>query len=182
MKILSTKSLLLLLIAIVSGCSNSTEPDYNKNFDSLTNLNAKQVIALGNEWRDSAPKIKTYITTSEVIMEFPDERVMKKSLPDSLMYLAVAPYFNTTHECEIHYPSSCSGELIEKSVKLTAKDANGTIYFDGNITTLKHGFFEIWLPRNKNIKLVITYDSKVGEESLSTNSDSRTCITTIKLQ
>ena len=86
------------------------------------------------------------------------------------MYIAVAPYINTTHECSNHYPSSCEGELTQKSVKLTAKDDIGNIYFDGNIATLKHGFFEIWLPRNKNIKLTISYNSLNGEETIPTQS------------
>jgi hypothetical protein len=174
--------ILTLLSIVIISCNNSTDTDYNKNYESLTNLDAKQVIALGNEWRDSAPQIKTHITSTEVIMEFPDGRVVKKTLPESLMYIAVAPYINTTHECTTHYPSSCEGELFEKSVKLTAKDENGNIYCDGNITTLKHGFFEIWLPRDKNIKLSISYNSLSSEETIPTKSDSRTCITTIKLK
>ena len=68
-------------------------------------------------------------------------------------------------------------------MNITAKDnENGSIYFDGNITTLKHGFFEIWVPRNRNLTLTIKYNDLTGEEILSTNSDSRTCITTIKLK
>jgi hypothetical protein len=174
--------ILLVISLVIISCNSSTDPDYNKNYESLANLDAKQAIALGNEWRDSAPQIKTHITSTEVIMEFPDGRVVKKTLPDSLMYIAVAPYINTTHECATHYPSSCEGELIEKQVKLIAKEDNGNNYFDGNITTLKHGFFEIWLPRNKNIKLTISYNSLTGEETIPTKSDSRTCITTIKLK
>jgi hypothetical protein len=107
---------------------------------------------------------------------------VKKSIPDNLMYIGVAPYIKTTHGCSTHYPSSCSGELTEKTVKLTAKGDDGTIYIDGDVTTLKHGFFELWLPRNRNIKLIITYNSMEGEEIITTKSDSRTCITTIELK
>ena len=174
--------ILIILGSLIISCSNSTEPDYNKYYNELSNLDAKQTIEKGNEWRDSAPKIKTHITSTEVIVEFPDGRVVNKSLPDNLMYIAVAPYLNTTHECSTHYPSSCKGEITEKSVKLTAKDEDGTIYFDENMTTLKYGFFELWLPRNRNIKLELKFNSFVGEETIQTNSDSRTCITTIRLK
>ncbi len=174
--------LLLVLGSLVISCSNSTDPAYDKNYESLSNADAKQAIALGNEWRDSSPKITTHITPQEVIIDFPDGRIVKKALPDSAMYIAVAPYVTTTHQCQLHYPSSCSGELAEKTIRLTAKDETGSIYFDGNITTLKHGFFEIWLPRNKNIKLQMSYNSLSGEEIIATRNDSRTCITTIKLK
>lgn len=174
--------ILIVLYSILLGCSNSIDPNYNSKIDTLTNLDAKQAIALGNEWRDSSPQIKTFITSKEVIIEFPDGREVKKTLPDSLMYIGIAPFINNTHVCSTHYPSSCSGELAEKNLNLIAKDDNGTIYIDGNITTLKHGFFELWLPRNRTIKLFITYNSMTGEETISTNSSSRTCITTIKLK
>lgn len=174
--------MMFVLSLITAGCSNTTEPDYNNLNKELLNLDAKQAIAKANEWRDSSPKITSHITQTEVIFDFPDGQTVTKKVPDSIFYLAVAPYINETHECELHYPSSCNGELAEKSFKVTAKDENGIVYFDGNIITLKHGFFEIWVPRNRNLTLTINYNNLTGEEKLSTNSDSRTCITTIKLK
>ncbi|MCW5920516.1 MAG: CueP family metal-binding protein, partial [Bacteroidetes bacterium] len=161
------KTLIIIMFVLslfTAGCSNTTEPDYNNLSSDLVNLDAKQSIAKANEWRDSAPKITSHITQTEVIFDFPDGSVVKKALPDSLFYIAVAPYINTTHECTLHYPSSCTGELFEKNVKVKAEDENGSIYFDGNIATLKHGFFEIWLPRNRNITFTIKYNNLVGEE------------------
>ena len=71
----------VIISLVIISCNNSTDPDYNKNYESLANLDAKQAIALGNEWRDSAPQIKTHITPTEVIIEFPDGRVVKKNFP-----------------------------------------------------------------------------------------------------
>ena len=180
---MKTSIIMFVLILITFGCSGTTEPDYNNLSSDLVNLDAKQAIAKANEWRDSSPKITSHITQTEVIFDFPDGQTVTKKVPDSIFYLAVAPYINETHECELHYPSSCEGELKVKSMNITAKDNdNGSIYFDGNITTLKHGFFEIWVPRNRNLTLTIKYNDLTGEEILSTNSDSRTCITTMKLK
>ncbi|MBM2814765.1 MAG: hypothetical protein HW421_1527 [Ignavibacteria bacterium] len=175
---------IILCVIGIFGCSNSTDPNYNSYYDALANLEAKQAIALANEWRDSAPKITSLITTNEVKFEFPDGRKTSKSLPDSLMYIAIAPYINKTHECSTHYPSSCTGEINEKEFKITAKDKDNIsiTYFDGNITSLKHGFIELWLTRNKNIELKITYDNKSGQEIIPTYNDSRSCITTIMLK
>lgn len=177
------KKYVIFVISIIAiSCSNSTGPDYNLYYDSLTNLSAKESIAKGNDWKFSAPKIKTHVTTSEAIFEFPDGRTIKKTLPDNLMYLGIAPYINTTHSCETHYPSSCDGEIKEQTIKVLATDENGNVLFNNNIVTMKNGFFELWLPRNKNVKLQIEYNSLKGEETIQTNSDSRTCITTIKLK
>ncbi|GAB1372784.1 CueP family metal-binding protein [Candidatus Kapaibacterium sp.] len=175
-------ALLFTLGFFIISCSNSTDPDYNQFYDSLTGIDAKAAIVLGNDWKDLAPKIKTHVTSTEVIFEFPDGRTVKKNLPTDSFYVAIAPYINNTHECSQHYPSSCTGELFEKIIKIKAEDENGIIFYDSNIPTLKNGFFEIWLPRNKNVKLQIEYNSMKGEETIPTKSDSRTCITTIKLK
>ena len=179
------KNLLIILSTIsiiLFGCSNSTDPDYNQYYDSLTGLDAKDAISLANDWHYSAPKIKTHVTTKEAIFEFPDGRVITKPLPNDSFYVAIAPYVNGTHACETHYPSSCDGEIKEKSVMVSATDENGNIVFNGSINTLKNGFFELWVPRNKNIKISISYNNMTGTETISTKDDSRTCITTIKLK
>lgn len=179
------KSIIILLLSIVSiifGCTNSNDIDYDEYFDSLANLDAKSSIALANEWRFSAPKITSFVTTKEVVFEFPNGKKVTKTLPDSLIYIAVAPYINTTHTCEIHYPSSCQGELTEKTLQLTTKDGTGNLLFEGEITTLKNGFFELWLPRGSNIQLIIKYGRLLGTEAIPIVDVGRTCITTIKLK
>ncbi len=137
-------------------------------------------VAKTNEFRDSYPDIKTHITPKEIVFEFPDGKTFTKSIADTLMYVAIAPYLTTTHTCSTHYPSSCSAELTEKAFKVEAEE-NGNKIFEGNLTSLKHGFFEMWLPRNKDIKIKIEYGDKKGEEVIPTNDNSRTCITTIRL-
>ena len=174
--------LITVFCSIFLGCSNSTDPDYNSYYDSLTNLSVKESIAKGNEWKFSAPKIKTHVTTSEAVFEFPDGRVVKKPLPSDSFYVGIAPYINGTHTCETHYPSSCDGEIKEQTVKLIASDESGKVLINNSINTMKNGFFELWLPRNKNVKIQIEYNSMKGEETIPTNNDSRTCITTIKLK
>lgn len=172
----------LSIILLIVGCANSNNIDYDKYFESLTNLDAKSTIALANEWRWTAPKITCFVNTREVVIEFPDGRKVKKALPDSLVYLAIAPYMNTTHTCETHYPSSCQGEMTEQTFQLTAKDMNGNILYEGEVKTLKNGFFELWLPRGISVQIDIRYNTLSGSEIISTVDGGRTCITTIKLR
>ena len=117
-----------------------------------------------------------------MIIEFPDGRTVKKPLPANEMYIAVAPYINETHECSTHYPSSCNGEIKEKTFVVTAKDDKGNSIFSGNQTTMKNGFFELWLPRNLTISLHIEYNSLSGDEVIGTFDSNKTCITTIRLR
>ena len=84
-------ALLFTLGFFIISCSNSTAPDYNQYYDSLTNLSVKESIAKGNEWKFSAPKIKTYVSTSEAVFEFPDGRVVKKTLPSDSFYVERPP-------------------------------------------------------------------------------------------
>lgn len=87
----NVNALLFLLGFFIISCSNSTDPDYKQYYDSLTGIDAKAAIALGNEWKELAPKIKTHVTPTEVIFEFPDGRTVKKNLPTDSFYVAIAP-------------------------------------------------------------------------------------------
>lgn len=174
--------LCFMLLLVVSGCTNSNDVDYDKYFDFLSDLDAKSAVDLANEWRFSAPKITSFVTTKEVVFEFPNGKKVTKALPDSLVYIAIAPYINSTHTCETHYPSSCQGELTERTFFLTARDESENLLYEGEITTLKNGFFELWLPRGTNIQLSIKYGKLSGNETIPTVDGSRTCITTIKLE
>jgi hypothetical protein len=77
--------------------------------------------------------------------------------------------------------SSCQGELPEKEFYVKATDQNGNILVDGNIVTLRNGFFEIWLPRNRRIELNIQGLNRKVKGMIETFGHSKTCITTFRL-
>jgi hypothetical protein len=64
---------------------------------ALNNVDAVRAVAIANEWRWSKKDIKSYVTTREVVFQFPDGRVKKIPLPENQMLVAVAPYINNTH-------------------------------------------------------------------------------------
>jgi len=173
--------LILLAIFIFLGCSESTDPNYDNDFATIDSLEVKSAIGLANDWKFTKSKITSHITPDELI-EFPDGRKVKKTLPPNEMYIAVAPYVNTTHDCSIHYPSSCDGELKEQTFLITAKDTQGNTLFDGNIISMKNGFFELWLPRDLTVTLHIEYNSLSADEVIGTFAVNKTCITTLKLK
>ena len=77
--------------------------------------------------------------------------------------------------------SSCQGELPEKKFAVRATDQNGNILVNETIATLKNGFFELWLPRNKRIILTIQGFNRKAKGVIETYDHSKTCVTTFRL-
>ncbi len=63
----------------------------------LDNLDAVQAMAVANQWKWSQDKIKTHVTTREVVFKFSNGKVKKVPLQIEKMLVAVAPYINRTH-------------------------------------------------------------------------------------
>jgi hypothetical protein len=78
--------------------------------------------------------------------------------------------------------SSCQGELPEMKFALTATDQSGNVLVNETVTTLKNGFFELWLPRNRSIKLTVQGAERQAVSSIATFDGSNTCITNLQLR
>ena len=69
----------------------------DENEAKLKNVDAFQAMEIANEWKWTEEKIKSHVTTREVVFEYPNGRVKKIPLPEEKMLVAVAPYVNHTH-------------------------------------------------------------------------------------
>ena len=78
--------------------------------------------------------------------------------------------------------SSCMGELPETTFDVSAVDRNGNTLFNGPVTSLKNGFFELWLPRDRDIRLTVRGLGRKAEGRIGTFGDSKTCVTTFQLK
>ncbi len=78
--------------------------------------------------------------------------------------------------------SSCQGELPEKEFYVKAVDQQGNVLVDETIATLRNGFFELWLPRNRKIGLRVQGLNRTAKGLITTFDNSKTCITTFRLQ
>ena len=96
-------------------------------------------------------------------------------------YVSVAPYINKTHECVDHSLSGCQGEMVKQPFHVKIIDEKQQVIMDKDISSYKNGFFGLWLPRNKTMQIEVTQPGYVGKEVISTNDDSQTCITTLRL-
>jgi len=78
--------------------------------------------------------------------------------------------------------SSCQGELPEMKFDVRATDQNGNVLVNEIIATMKNGFFELWLPRERGIKLSIKGSDRQATGRIGTFYGSKTCVTTFRLK
>ena len=78
--------------------------------------------------------------------------------------------------------SSCQGEMVLKSFEVKGVDQNGKIVIDKSVNTLRNGFMELWLPRDRMISLSIKGMDVAANGVISTFEDSPTCVTTLQLK
>ena len=78
--------------------------------------------------------------------------------------------------------SSCQGELANHMFDVRAIDQKGNILVDKTISTLRNGFFELWLPRNRRIMLRVKGLNRTAIGGIETFDNSKTCVTTIRLR
>jgi Periplasmic copper-binding protein CueP len=179
------KSLLLsflFLLGMVHVNTAHAQEDFRSAEKALDNVDAIQAVAIANEWKWSKGDIKSYVDSREVVFKFPNGKVKRIPLPKDKMLVAVAPYINQTHTWSIHFMSSCQGELAEKTFEVKAVDQHGKVLVDGTISTLRNGFFELWLPRERRIELSIRGMNRTAKGFIGTFDGSNTCITTIQLK
>ena len=78
--------------------------------------------------------------------------------------------------------SSCQGELPNREFYVKATDKEGRILINENIVTLRNGFFELWLPRNRIIDLIVQGEGRKASGRIETFDSSKTCVTTFRLR
>ena len=78
--------------------------------------------------------------------------------------------------------SSCQGELPGTNFLVKAVDQKEQVLFNDTITTLRNGFFELWLPRDRMVQLSIQGMNKSVNGLIGTYDDSKTYVTTIQLK
>ena len=88
---------LLLTIGLVMGVFGC-RPDPNSPEGMLQHVDAKEALAIANEWKWTREDIRSYVNTQVVAFELPGGKTKKIPLPDESMVVAVAPYINQTHQ------------------------------------------------------------------------------------
>ncbi|MDA8124210.1 MAG: CueP family metal-binding protein [Deltaproteobacteria bacterium] len=180
------KSLLMASIVaamLISAGSVQALPQEGKAGEAdLEGVGAIQAVAMANEWRWSQKGMKNVVTPQDVIFQFSDGKVRNVPLPKEKMLVAIAPYIKETHPCATHTFSSCQGEMAGQTFRVKGIDPEGNVLADQDVTTLKNGFFELWLPRERKIVLNVTQGALAAEGEIETFGSSKTCVTTLQLR
>lgn len=100
------------------------------------------------------------------------------TLPKDKFYLSFAPYISQTHPCGTHSLTTCQGELVNQEIHAVITDKEGKEIVNSDLTTMANGFVGVWLPRNIDGTVRVSFDGKVAQTQISTYAGSNTCLTT----
>ena len=96
-------------------------------------------------------------------------------------YLSFAPYLTQTHPCFNHSLSGCRGELANTPFDVKVTDKSGKVLMQKQMTSHANGFVGIWLPRDIEGTIEVSYQGKKATARIATHSSSQTCLTTLPL-
>jgi len=148
---------------------------------ALAGAGPEEALALANAWKEEGAGVQSYLTSEAVVFRLGGGREVRVPLPEDRMVVAVAPYVRFTHPCEVHFMSSCQGELAGERVWLRVEDANGGVVREGEVALLPNGFVELWLPRDRRYLLTVRYRGLEARRTLETFAGSPTCVTDLRL-
>ncbi|MBN6886002.1 copper-binding protein CueP [Cytobacillus horneckiae] len=163
----------LILIFVMAACSEDTS-------NKVETQDIKKMVQ-DFSGKDSNEEVTASITSEELIVTNSDNKEISYSLPEDEFFVPIAPFVEVTHPCTNHSLTGCQGELVEKKFDVYIEDEDGNVIVDEPMTSLKNGFIDFWLPRDKNYYVKIQYDGKTAESEISTFEGDNTCITTIQL-
>jgi hypothetical protein len=121
--------------------------------------------------------LNTTINTEYVVINDGDTTA-KVKIPEDKFFLAFAPYINETEPCSEYNLTTCQGELANQTFLVEIISPNGDPIVKQEMTSLDNGFVSIWLDKNIEANLIVTYNNLRATAFITTFDDSNTCITT----
>lgn len=147
---------------------------------AFAELTPQEALKQSHQWHRTG-EATVRIMPDAIHAEFADGT--KATVPvEEEFLLSIAPFENVTHGCTFHVPTGCQGEMVNKAmmVEITDTQTNEVVQ-SGMVKTQKDGFIDFWMPKNGNYQFTFTYQDKTATEVLSTEGNSRTCVTTMQL-
>lgn len=143
----------------------------------LTGLDVKTIVNKLDSTIEEPKELSSSIDGKFLTLQDGENKVALK-VPEDSFYLSFAPYEKSTHPCGFHSLSGCRGELVNVVVHVLITDSEGKAIIDEDRETMDNGFIGVWLPRNMNLNISVTYNGKVANAPITTFADSETCLTT----
>ncbi len=143
----------------------------------LKSLTVQEIVQKLDSTTSDPAGLKASITSSHLVL-MDNSAEVRLALPKDKFYLSFAPYISQTHPCAIHSLASCQGELVNQQIYAVITDSKGKEIVTSNLTTMENGFVGVWLPRNIDGTLTVSYNGLVAQAPIQTHSGSDTCLTT----
>lgn len=181
----STKLLFVVVLAavvIVAGIlienklTNQSEAAFLDKY-GLAGLSVEEIVKVLDSSTADPSGLQASITGTALVLSDGSKEV-SLALPSDKFYLSFAPYVNQTHPCGIHSLSGCQGELVNQQVRAVITDSKGNEIVNSDLTTMANGFIGVWLPKNIDATVTVSYNGLTAQAPISTYADSETCLTT----
>lgn len=174
------KKLMIVLSAIIGVVAiifviNSFNNKQTITLDKYKNMSVKEIV---DELDRTNPIGFSACISGEILTLSDGNEFEVLELPQDEFYLSFAPYINSTHPCSYHNLITCRGELVNKEIHVKVVDELGNVILEDDVTTFNNGFVGIWLPRNVEATITVTYKNLEASAPITTYLDSETCLTT----
>jgi len=143
----------------------------------LNGLSVKEMVNKLDSVTNEDAGLNASITGTTLIL-FDNEKQYDFKLPTSEFYLSFAPYINSIHPCQKHNLISCRGEIKNAEFTISIIKKDGTVIMNQKVKSLATGFIGVWLPKNIEATLNVTYNGLFVSKDITTYNDSDTCLTT----
>lgn len=173
---------ILAAVVIAAGAFLTWKPGTQTNAAFLekygfSGLSVEQIVEKLDASTADPVGLKASITSEYLVLK-DDSTEISLALPKDKFYLSFAPYVQQTHPCETHSLSSCQGELVNQEIHAVVSDNAGKEVLASDMTTMENGFVGVWLPRNMQGTVTVSYNGLVAQAPITTFMGSNTCLTT----
>ncbi len=165
-----------LMFALSTIQTRRVQAAFLEKYD-LAGLDVKTIVNKLDSSIEEPKELSSSIDGKFLTLQDGENKVGLK-VPEDSFYLSFAPYENSTHPCGFHSLSGCRGELVNVVVHVLITDSEGKAIIDEDRETMDNGFIGVWLPRNMNLNISVSYNGKVANAPITTFADSETCLTT----
>jgi hypothetical protein len=143
----------------------------------LSGLSVEEIVNKLDSTTTDPSGLKASITSDFLVLTDESDEV-KLALPEGKFYLSFAPYVTQTHPCGTHSLTSCQGELVNQEIRTVITDSRGKEIVNSDLTTMANGFVGVWLPRNIDGTVTVSYNDLVAQTPINTYAGRDTCMTT----
>lgn len=173
--------LLPLTAMIMSGSAlaDSSQADFLAQY-GLSGKSVEQMVTAIDGSPQSRPLPFNASITSTTLTLSDTQHSFQYPVGDKF-YLSFAPYLSRMHPCDNHSLSGCTGELSDTAFNVKIYNGKDIIILDKQMQSYHNGFVGVWLPRNMEGRIEVTYQGKHATAPISTFENSNTCLTTLQL-